>query len=348
MRARDLKRMLPRRVSFDKAVRSRWRLRRTRRISLGVESYGTVRTWSVQPPERVRKGEDDVGVPDRQQLAFALGEPLIARVRKCQAQARERWLHARARDLLDVPYVQVALTLRTRSCRWPIDTAPVCTRGSSRRGHRRPAPPRRRDWRAEHPRYVAATLVRHPHVRCVVPAGGLSPDHDRWIPSTPRPSYGVSIAHEHLLRSEPASSTTCSPTSRERCASTRRSNTAQRHSLAHASRAGWAPPSLARRRRLDPHRSTLGDPDSSSRAGRQRLPSSLVIEGVSACASGCSCNLERRDTSDERSRLFRRPCFSRGACNTCAEGVYSRWRIGASPTSAGRTASTPNRSSLQS
>src|SRR5687768_14324189 len=29
------------------------------------------------------------------------------------------------------------------------------------------------------------TLVRHPHVHCVVPAGGLSADHRRWI----RPKY---------------------------------------------------------------------------------------------------------------------------------------------------------------
>ena len=28
-------------------------------------------------------------------------------------------------------------------------------------------------------------MVRHPHVHCVVPAGGLSPDHQRWI----RPTY---------------------------------------------------------------------------------------------------------------------------------------------------------------
>ena len=35
-----------------------------------------------QPGEGVRQGEDDVGVPDRQQLAFALGEPLVARVRQ--------------------------------------------------------------------------------------------------------------------------------------------------------------------------------------------------------------------------------------------------------------------------
>lgn len=25
------------------------------------------------------------------------------------------------------------------------------------------------------------TLVRHPHVPCVVPAGGLAPDHERWV-----------------------------------------------------------------------------------------------------------------------------------------------------------------------
>ena len=27
------------------------------------------------------------------------------------------------------------------------------------------------------------TLERHPHIHCVVPGGGLSPDHDRWIHS---------------------------------------------------------------------------------------------------------------------------------------------------------------------
>jgi hypothetical protein len=27
------------------------------------------------------------------------------------------------------------------------------------------------------------TLQRHPHIHCVVPGGGLSPDHARWINS---------------------------------------------------------------------------------------------------------------------------------------------------------------------
>src|SRR4249920_1233877 len=35
-----------------------------------------------QPSEGVRQGEDDVGVPDRQHLALALGKPLVARVRQ--------------------------------------------------------------------------------------------------------------------------------------------------------------------------------------------------------------------------------------------------------------------------
>ncbi len=30
------------------------------------------------------------------------------------------------------------------------------------------------------------TLNRHPHLHCVVPGGGLSPDHTRWISSHPR------------------------------------------------------------------------------------------------------------------------------------------------------------------
>jgi hypothetical protein len=29
------------------------------------------------------------------------------------------------------------------------------------------------------------TLEHHPHVHCVVPGGGLAPDHSRWVPSRP-------------------------------------------------------------------------------------------------------------------------------------------------------------------
>jgi hypothetical protein len=107
---------------------------------------------------------------------------------KCQAQARERWLQARERELLDVPYVHVVFTL-------PHALLPLAYRNSALLYtwlfHASAATLREV---AADPRHLGAeigvlsilhtwgqTLVRHPHVHCVVPAGGLSPDHQRWI-----------------------------------------------------------------------------------------------------------------------------------------------------------------------
>ena len=108
---------------------------------------------------------------------------------KCQAQARERWLHARERELLDVPYVHVVFTL-------PHALLPLAYRNSAASVHmavsdERGDPPR---GRGRLPQHLGAdigvlsilhtwgqTLVRHPHVHCVVPAGGLSLDRRRWV-----------------------------------------------------------------------------------------------------------------------------------------------------------------------
>jgi hypothetical protein len=107
---------------------------------------------------------------------------------KCQAQARERWLHARERDLLNVPYVHVVFTL-------PHALLPLAYRNSARlyTWLFQASAATLREVAAD-PRHLGAeigvlsilhtwgqTLVRHPHVHCVVPAGGLSPDHECWI-----------------------------------------------------------------------------------------------------------------------------------------------------------------------
>ena len=107
---------------------------------------------------------------------------------KCQAQARERWLHARERELLDVPYVHVVFTL-------PHGLLPLAYRNSTRlyTWLFQASAATLREVAAD-PRHLGAeigvlsilhtwgqTLVRHPHVHCVVPAGGLSLDHTRWI-----------------------------------------------------------------------------------------------------------------------------------------------------------------------
>jgi hypothetical protein len=107
---------------------------------------------------------------------------------KCQAQARARWLAARERDLLDVPYVHVVFTL-------PHALLPLAYRNSARlyTWLFQTTAATLREVAAD-PRHLGAeigvlsilhtwgqTLVRHPHVHCVVPAGGLSLDHQRWI-----------------------------------------------------------------------------------------------------------------------------------------------------------------------
>ena len=106
---------------------------------------------------------------------------------KCQAQARERWLQAREHELLDVPYVHVVFTL-------PHGLLPLASRNSTRlyTWLFQASATTLREVAAD-PRHLGAeigvlsilhtwgqTLVRHPHVHCVVPAGGLSPDHTRW------------------------------------------------------------------------------------------------------------------------------------------------------------------------
>jgi len=111
---------------------------------------------------------------------------------KCQAQARERWLQARARELLAVSYIHVVFTL-------PHALLPL--------GYRNAGLLYTLLFRASaatlltvaaDPRHLGArigflsilhtwgqTLVRHPHVHCVVPAGGFSADRRQWV----RPKY---------------------------------------------------------------------------------------------------------------------------------------------------------------
>ena len=112
---------------------------------------------------------------------------------KCQTGARERWLEARRRELLPSPYVHVVFTL-------PAQLAPLALQNKKiiydlllR------ASAETLLEVARNPRHLGADigffsvlhtwnqkLQIHPHVHCVVLAGGLSLDHTRWIPSRPR------------------------------------------------------------------------------------------------------------------------------------------------------------------
>jgi hypothetical protein len=107
---------------------------------------------------------------------------------KCQAQARQRWLAAREQELLGVPYFHVVFTL-------PHALIPLCQRN----------PKILYDLLfqtsaatmlevAADPKHLGAkigflsilhtwgqNLLAHPHVHCVIPAGGFSADYTGWV-----------------------------------------------------------------------------------------------------------------------------------------------------------------------
>jgi hypothetical protein len=112
---------------------------------------------------------------------------------KCQTGARERWIQARHRELLPSPYVHVVFTLPPQLAALALQNKKVIY------GLLLRASAETLLEVARNPRHLGAEigffsvlhtwnqkLQLHPHVHCVVPAGGLSLDHTRWIRSHPR------------------------------------------------------------------------------------------------------------------------------------------------------------------
>jgi hypothetical protein len=107
---------------------------------------------------------------------------------KCQSSARDRWLLKQAASLLPVPYVHAVFTV-------PEQLAPVALR-NQRLFYAilfRAASETLLEIAAD-PRHLGAligilavlhtwsqSLQFHPHLHCLIPAGGLAPDHSRWV-----------------------------------------------------------------------------------------------------------------------------------------------------------------------
>ena len=111
---------------------------------------------------------------------------------KCQNLARAQWLEARRADLLPVPYFHVVFTLPSEAAEIAFHNKAVVYDILMRT-----AAETLRTVAAD-PRHLGAeiglvavlhtwgqTLDHHPHVHCIVPGGGLSPDRTRWIACRP-------------------------------------------------------------------------------------------------------------------------------------------------------------------
>ena len=121
---------------------------------------------------------------------------------KCQTAARERWIAARRRELLPTRYVHVVFTLPQRLAPLALQNRKVLYDLLFR------ASAETLLEVARDPRHLGAEigffsvlhtwsqkLTAHPHVHCVIPAGGLSLDHTQWVSSRDR--FFLSI---HVLR----------------------------------------------------------------------------------------------------------------------------------------------------
>ena len=112
---------------------------------------------------------------------------------KCQVNAREKWLRQRKQELLPVGYYHIVFSVPHRLIPliWQNKKLlfSLLFQATGSALLEVAADPKRlgaeigclcilHTW--------GQTLNRHPHIHCVVPGGGLSPDHSRWISSHPR------------------------------------------------------------------------------------------------------------------------------------------------------------------
>jgi hypothetical protein len=111
---------------------------------------------------------------------------------KCQVNARRRWLAARQSELLPTCYVHVVFTLPRQLAPLALQNKQVVYDLLLRKSAETLLEI------ARDPHHLGAEigffsvlhtwnqkLEHHPHVHCVIPSGGLSPDHTRWV----RPRY---------------------------------------------------------------------------------------------------------------------------------------------------------------
>jgi hypothetical protein len=106
---------------------------------------------------------------------------------KCQSTARDKWLEARSAELLPVPYCHVVFTLPQELSTLALQN-PRLIYGMLFRAVSETLLTIAADRRhlGAHIGFLAVLhtwnqkMLHHPHLHCVVPSGGLSPDRSQW------------------------------------------------------------------------------------------------------------------------------------------------------------------------
>ena len=107
---------------------------------------------------------------------------------KCQAQARQRWIAARERELLATSYFHVVFTLphelNSVILQNQVELYNLLFRTVAETLTEVAANPKHLGARIGFFSILhtwGQNLLFHPHIHCVVPHGGLAPDHTRWV-----------------------------------------------------------------------------------------------------------------------------------------------------------------------
>jgi hypothetical protein len=107
---------------------------------------------------------------------------------KCQTNARDRWLADREKELLDVPYVHVVFTLPHQVSQLALSNKrtlyDLLFRASAATLLEIAADPKHLGAEIGFMSVLhtwGQNVLHHPHVHCVIPAGGLSLDHQQWV-----------------------------------------------------------------------------------------------------------------------------------------------------------------------
>jgi predicted RNA-binding Zn-ribbon protein involved in translation (DUF1610 family) len=107
---------------------------------------------------------------------------------KCQTNTRDRWLTDREKELLNVPYVHVVFTLPHQLSHLALANKrtlyDLLFRASAATLLEIAADPKHLGAKIGFMSVLhtwGQNVLHHPHIHCVIPAGGLSLDYQRWI-----------------------------------------------------------------------------------------------------------------------------------------------------------------------
>jgi len=160
-----------------------------RRAHAGRLSLGQLKVMSaIEACRTAQLGGHVAACDDCGRLAVSYNSCRNRHCPKCQGAAARAWLAEREADLLPAPYFHVVFTLPSPIAAIAFQNKAIVYdllfRAAAETLQTIAADPKHLGARIGHIAVLhtwGSALTHHPHVHCIVPGGGISPDGQRWI-----------------------------------------------------------------------------------------------------------------------------------------------------------------------